>query len=156
MLSHYPEVNKDFNFKEAKDMEDVIELITTIRRFKLSNNVKDVALVYDNAILKENKDILDRLLKLTSTENKNDVTIINFQNDEIKLYYDNSENKALEWERLINEKERLQMSIMRREKLLANPNYVKKAPKEIVENEKAQLEKEKIDLINIEKRLGEN
>ncbi len=156
MLSKYPEVNKDFNFKEAKDMEDMIELITKIRRFKLTNNVKDVALVYDNAILKANKEVLDRLLKLTEVGTKKDVTSMNFQNDEVKLYYDNSAYKALEWEKLINEKERLLLSIPRREKLLANPNYVNKAPKEIVDNEKAQLEKEKIELANIEKRLNEN
>ena len=38
------------------------------------------------------------------------------------------------------------MSINRREKLLANQNYINKAPKDIVENERETLKKEKQEL----------
>ncbi len=154
MLSRYPEVNKDFNFNEAKDMEDLIELIKKIRKFKLENNVKDIALEYENKILKSNNDILDKLLKLTSKDGKNDKMIFNFQNDEIKLYYDNSSNKELELEKLMQEKVRLEASIPRREKLLANENYVNKAPKEIVNAERETLAKEKKELEDLLSKLG--
>ena len=44
-------------------------------------------------------------------------------------------------------------SIERREKLLSNENYVNRAPKEIVDSERAQLEKEKRELDNINGKL---
>ena len=47
------------------------------------------------------------------------------------------------------------MSIQRRQKLLANENYVLKAPKQIVDNEKAQLTKEQRKLDNIITSLQE-
>ena len=69
------------------------------------------------------------------------------------LYYDNSLNKTAEIEGLYKEKERLEASISRREKLLANVNYVNKAPKNIVETERQTLEKEKQELEVITKKL---
>ena len=42
--------------------------------------------------------------------------------------------------------ENLKNSIVRREKLLSNENYVNKAPKELVEKEKETLQKEKEEL----------
>ena len=51
------------------------------------------------------------------------------------------------------EKERLENSILRREKLLNNENYVNKAPKEIVETERKMLEKERQELDIIIQKL---
>jgi valyl-tRNA synthetase len=45
--------------------------------------------------------------------------------------------------------EALKMSISRREKLLANPNYVNKAPANIVEMDKTKLKEEKEKLENL-------
>jgi len=153
MLAKYPEVNKEFIFKEINNMDDIIELITKVRRFKLTENVKEISLEYDNEILKQNKIILDKLLKLTETKGPDKVTL-NFQGDNVYLYYDGTQNKAQELDKLYKEKERIILSIERREKLLSNENYVNKAPKEIVENEKIQLEKEKRELENIESKLN--
>ena len=152
MKSKYPEENKEFNFKEAENMDDIIELITKIRRFKLTENVKEISLEYNNEILKQNKTILEKLLKLSDTKSQ-DKIIFAFQNDNVYLYYDNTQNKQMELEKLILEKQKIQNSIQRREKLLSNENYINKAPKEIVENEKQQLEKEKRELQNIETKL---
>ena len=46
-------------------------------------------------------------------------------------------------EKLLKEKESLEKSIERREKLLSNENYVSKAPSSIVEKEREDLKKEK-------------
>ena len=54
--------------------------------------------------------------------------------------------KDEEKKKLLKEKERLINSIARREKLLSNPGYLAKAPKNIVENEKSNLIKDKHDL----------
>ena len=155
MKAKYPEYNQDFNFDEAKNMDDIIELIKKVRKLKLENNIKDIYLKYNNAILTENKDIIDKLLKVKTTDNYNDLDTfeINFRDSLVYLYYDGNANKTAEIESLYREKERLEASIERREKLLSNENYVNKAPKNIVDNEKNQLEKEKKDLEIIIKKL---
>ncbi len=51
---------------------------------------------------------------------------------------------------LEKEKERLEKSITRRKTLLSNPNYISKAPENIVNKEKEDLEKElnQLEIIN--------
>ena len=133
-------------------MDDIIELITKVRRFKLTENIKEISLEYDNEILKQNKIILDKLLKLSDVKGPDKVTL-NFQGDNVYLYYDGTQNKQHELDKLYKEKERIVLSIQRREKLLSNENYVNKAPKEVVANEKTLLEKEQRELENIESKL---
>ncbi|MCI9084617.1 MAG: valine--tRNA ligase [Bacilli bacterium] len=152
MLAKYPEVNSDFNFSDADNMDDIIELITRVRRFKLTEQVKEIALEYNNEILKQNKLILDKLLKLQD-EKGNDKETLNFQGEDVYLYYDGTQNRQQEIDKLYQEKEKLMQSIQRREKLLSNENYVNRAPKEIVDSERAQLEKEKRELDNISSKL---
>ena len=151
MKSKYPEYNENQVFKEAKNMDSIIELITKIRRIKLENSAKDIYLEYDNKILEENKDILDKLTKAEYTNNYNglDKITISFGDTQVNLYYDGRMNKTLELESLYKEKERLQNSIQRREKLLSNTNYINKAPKKIVDEEMNNLQKEKQELENI-------
>jgi len=109
----------------------------------------DNYIIHDNL---ENKIILDKLLKVSETKGPDKVSL-NFQGNNVYLYYDGTSNKQQELDKLYKEKERIELSIQRREKLLSNENYVNKAPKEIVESEKDQLAKEKRELENIESKL---
>ena len=152
MLSEYPIYKDEYNFKDSKNMDDIIELIKKVRKFKLTESVKEISLEYTSSILNDNKEILDKLLKL-SNEKMPDTAVLDFQGDKVYLHYDGSKGRELEAEKIIKEKETLIASIQRREKLLSNENYVNKAPKEIVEAEKEQLEKEKRTLENIERQL---
>ena len=77
------------------------------------------------------------------------------QNDTVSLYYDGSANKEEERLKLEENKASLEQSITRREKLLANENYVSKAPSHIVEQERTNLEKEKAELQLIIEKLKE-
>lgn len=63
--------------------------------------------------------------------------------------FDMSSNREKEMENLIKEKEALEASIKRRNNLLANQNYVSKAPLAIVNKEREDLkkEKERLDII---------
>ena len=156
MLSVYPEYNKEMIFTEGKDMEDIIELIKDIRKQKLVNNIKEIYLSYESAILKENEAILFKLVKakkLSSIDSLDKITL-NFQNDKVNLYYDGTAGKTAALEKLYQEKEALISSIERRKKLLANENYVSKAPTNIVENERKALEKEEKSLENILEKLS--
>ena len=155
MLSTYPEYNEKEVFSECKDMDNIIELIKKIRKAKLENNIKENHIEFTNKILIENKNILDKLLKNKFLENYKTLENLtfNFMGENVVLYYDNSLNKTAEIESLYKEKERLENSILRREKLLSNENYVSKAPQKIVENERQTLEKEKQELEIINQKL---
>lgn len=148
MLSTYPEYNEEEIFENSKDMEEIIELVKKIRKAKLENNIKENHIEYTNEILKNNETILNKLLKNTKLVNHEslDTLVFNFMGDNVTLYYDNSLNKTAEIENLYKEKDRLEASTNRREKLLENQNYINKAPKDIVENERETLKKEKQEL----------
>lgn len=84
------------------------------------------------------------MLKLSDKiVNEGNGTEVKLNNFEIVIVYDNSKNLEEEKEKLLKEKENLEASIARREKLLSNENYVAKAPKEIVDKERENLQKEK-------------
>ena len=157
MLSKYPEYNEKETFKNSQNMEEIIELVKKIRKAKLENNIKENKVEYTNEILKSNETILNKLLKNTEIKNYQslDTLVFNFMGDNVTLYYDNSLNKTAEIESLYKEKERLEVSITRREKLLSNENYINKAPQNIVENERQTLEKEKQDLEIIIQKLND-
>ena len=155
MLSTYPEYNQDEIYEEYKDMENIINLIKKIRKAKLENNIKDNYIYFTNKTLKNNEKIINQLLKNKEIDNYQTLDTIDFSfmGDIVTLYYDASLNKTAEIEKLYKEKDRLEMSINRREKLLSNQNYVSKAPKNIVENERETLEKEKQELEIINQKL---
>ena len=155
MLSSYPQYNEKQIYKEFKEMENIIELIKNIRKIKLENNIgKDYYLVHNNKVIIENVNIFEKILKLENKIiEKNNFNMVNltnisihFNNDIVNIYFDNSSNLEQEKENLIKEKERLENSILRREKLLSNENYVNKAPESIVNQERENLEKEKKEL----------
>lgn len=158
MISKYPKYDNSFVFKESKYVDSLIEFITKVRNFKQENNLKTIYLKYDNKFLSDNDNIINKLLKPEITNNYQglDVIDINFENSLVKVYYDNSSNKTAELEKLYKDKERLEVSINRREKLLSNENYINKAPKDIVESEKENLNKEKMELETILSKLNEN
>ena len=155
MLSKYPEYNKEKIYVDSKNMDIIIELIKKIRKSKLENNIKENYIYFTNEILKENENILNKLLKNKKLDNyqKLDNINFNFLGDIVTLYYDNSLNKTKEIENLYKEKERLENSIKRRETLLSNQNYLNKAPQNIVQIEKENLEKEKQELDIVNKKL---
>jgi len=153
MISNYPVYNKDEVYtKEEKEQELIIEFIQKIRKVKLDNNIgKEYYLEINDELLLNNINSILGMLKLDSSnlinDDKNLTSIdVNFNNNIVKVYYDNKENEAQNKELLLKEKERLTSSIARREKLLSNENYVAKAPANIVENERQQLLKEKQEL----------
>ena len=155
MLSSYPQYNEKQIYKEFKEMENIIELIKNIRKIKLENTIgKDYYLVHNNKVIIENINIFEKILKLENKiieknnfhmDNLTNISI-NFNNDIVNIYFDNSSNLEQEKENLIKEKERLENSISRREKLLSNENYVNKAPESIVNQERVNLLKEKKEL----------
>ena len=146
MISKYPKVEK-YNYET--NLDSLIELIKKIRKIKLENNLKEYYLSFNNEILLNNIEILSKILK---NENINCSIPINYSkievpylNDIVNIYYDGTLSEE-DLDKLKKEKIRLENSILRREKLLSNENYLAKAPIEIVNKEKADLESEKKEL----------
>ncbi|MDD2391820.1 MAG: valine--tRNA ligase [Bacilli bacterium] len=157
MISNYPVYNKDEMFKT--DIDQVIEIITKIRKAKQENNIgTDYYIVSKNKIILDNINLIKKMLKqenIVSEFEGNDLTNIqiSFEDDIVNIYYDGNVNLEKELERLKQEQDKLTNSIARREKLLSNENYVSKAPLDIVETEKKSLEKEKQELKVILEKL---
>ena len=146
MLSSYPKYNKEYEFDVELDY--TLDLITKIRKVKLENSIKEYNIYYKEL---DNIEILSNMLKLNiehfiTTKNELDEIVVD---KNVSILYDGSDNKEKELENLLKEKERLESSIARREKLLSNENYVSKAPINIVEQERnnLSLEKENLEVI---------
>ena len=159
MTSSYPTYDATYAFDT--ELDDVIELIQKIRKAKVEYKIgKEYQLVLNGA--KKYQDILTKMLKLDVSQcldKMEDETLtclsLPYQNDTVSLYYDGSAHKEEERLKLEENKASLEQSITRREKLLANENYVSKAPNHIVEQERTNLEKEKAELQLIIEKLKE-
>jgi len=149
MISDYPIYNKEHIFKEEKDLELLIELVTKIRKTKADNNIgKEYTVVYNDSFIDKNLEFLIKLLKnenfTTNFDRKElEKVELNFNNNIVYVYYKGMEVKQ---ELIEKEIDRLTLSVDRRTKLLANKKYVSNAPKEIVENERETLYKEQKEL----------
>ena len=150
MISSYPTYDKKYVFDDAKELDNVIEFIVKARNIKQENKIPKDALVYFNG---NYSDIILKLLKVDNSLLTNDNSLDGITAKEgeyvIKYMFDMSSNREKERENLTREKELLEASIKRRSNLLANQNYVSKAPIAIVNKEREDLEKEKerLDII---------
>ncbi len=159
MTSSYPVYDAKYAFDT--ELDDVIELVQKIRKAKVEYKIgKEYQLVLNSA--KKYQDILTKMLKVDTSQCIDQVTdesltclSLPYQNDTVSLYYDGSANKEEERLKLEENKTSLEQSIARREKLLANENYVSKAPSHIVEQERTNLEKEKAELQLIIEKMKE-
>ena len=150
MMSTYPVYNK----KEVFDtkIDDALEFITMFRNKKAELGIGSDFEVVINIEEESIREIIINMLKLNDKISNNkelDGEAISYNGIEVKIIYDNSKNLEEEKEKLLKEKEKLEESIKRREKLLSNENYVERAPREIVDKERDNLEREKELLRNI-------
>ena len=144
MISSYPEYNK----KEIFDtnIDNILEFVTKFRNTKKDLGIGSEYKVITKINDKEDEKIIVNLLKLSdkiTNEESDNITVVEYNGLEIDIIYDNSKNVEEEIEKLLKEKENLENSIARREKLLSNVNYVNRAPANIVEKEREDLAKEK-------------
>lgn len=152
MISSYPVFNKEEIFNESKEiLEKVLEDIVAIRNLKATNKVTKDSLVEiktEENLLK----VYSSQLKIKQENLVNEVPSslksINYKSKYIDITY-YFEEEEVDNNKILEEIEKLTASIERRKKLLANENYVNKAPKNIVEldREKLKEEEEKLSLL---------
>lgn len=155
MISTYPEYDKGLVFK-TEEVDTAIEFITLFRNKKKELNIKDFSIVnhIDN---EEISTLVLNMLKLNDKTKDGNYELkqeVKLNNLRIDILYNDEIDHELERENLIKEKEKLESSIERRKKLLSNENYVNKAPANVVENDRLQLEKEQIKLDEILSKLN--
>ena len=138
-----------------EEIDLVIEYITLFRNRKAESNIGSDF----NVITNIDNELILRMLKLTDkvVDSSGLSGTVEVVLDKYKavICYDDSASKGEEKANLIKEKETLENSIARREKLLSNENYVAKAPENIVNQERDNLEAEKAKLDVVNDRLKE-
>ena len=145
MIAEYPKYNKEQIFKDEESaVDDQIEFIKNFRNVKAENNItKEAKVMFDT---EDDNELIVKMLKIEDN-------IIN-EPLGIKAYkvFSNRVKAQIFFEKVETELEKkaredqinqLKASITRREKLLANENYVNKAPANIVEMDRQKLEEEK-------------
>lgn len=159
VTSSYPNVNDEFFFETEVDL--VLEDITKIRNLKAESNLKRNTLFKVN-VDKTYEEIYKNSLKLTDentfNDEEEDYKKINYKSKYIDItYYTKEEVNEEELIKLKKEKEDLENSINRREKLLSNEGYINNAPEKIIlkEKESLELEQARLKLLN-EKLKGSN
>lgn len=153
MISTYPKQDKAKVFKKEKELvEKILEDIVAIRNLKATNHISKHADVKIET-KEELKSIYYSQLKIQNPinddkqDNSNKLSY-HYQSKLVDItYYDEGEQEDLAKKE--EEIKKLEQSIERREKLLANENYVNKAPQNVVEldRKKLQEEKEKLALL---------
>ena len=130
---------------EEKEVDNKIDFIKNFRNIKAENNISKDAKVMINT----DDEIIIKMLKLTDNIITEPLDVNSYQvsSGDIKatIYF---EKVITEEEIALKNKniENLKNSIARRKKLLANENYVNKAPASLVESEKAKLLEEEKNL----------
>ena len=154
MISKYPEYNKKEVF--TTNIDKVLEFITMFRNKKaelgIGSDYEVIVKIEDDSTRRIVINMLKLSDKMTNDEETGNIEV-KYENLEVDIVYDNSKNLEEEKEKLLKDKESLESSIARREKLLSNENYVAKAPREIVDKERESLEKERNLLKDILSRL---
>ena len=130
--------------------EEKIEFIKNFRNIKAENNISKEAQVKINTA----DEIIIKMLKLADNLTEEDLSINSYDvktnNYKATIYF---EKQITEEELKLKEKQinDLIASIERRKKLLANENYVAKAPAELVEKERETLKSEEEELALLQK-----
>ena len=154
MISEYPKYDKKLVFADdKKEMDLVIEYIALFRNKKAENNIGsdfEVITDIDNELILRMLKLTDKIVESSELSGTVEVTLDKYK---VTICYDDSASKGEEKAALEKEKESLENSIARREKLLSNENYVAKAPEKIVNQERESLETEKEKLKVVIDRL---
>lgn len=154
MIASYPKYESKYVFNDdTKKLDKLLEFITLFRNKKLENNIgKDFEVEtegLDNLAVKMLK--LDE--RLVKESNKNTKILVSINEITAYICYDNNIDKEEVLKELTKKRETLEASIKRRNNLLSNENYVKKAPSNIVEKERLDLQKETDMLNNVLKEI---
>ena len=160
MIDQYADMSKFHALKkDAEKTEELVNLITSLRKFKLDNNKKasdkvEFA-VKSNEFVLNNKAVIEKLanivLKFDEVQQGNAMisSVGEFVLIEEKI------DKQAQIQLLAKEIEKVQFEIDRSNKMLGNPNFMAKAPEALVKTEKEKLAKNEELISALKARLDE-
>ncbi|MBR4262230.1 MAG: valine--tRNA ligase [Bacilli bacterium] len=153
MITEYPKYSKKYIFeKEEQIIDDQIDFIKNFRNIKAENNItKDMKVLFESN--NDNELIINMLkIKENLVTEPLDIKAYKVFSKDVKatIYFEKQETEEDKLARE-NQIKVLTESIKRREQLLANTNYVNKAPANIVEADRQKLIEEKKKLEELTK-----
>ena len=154
MKSSYPKYTKKYIFEEEeKAVDDQVEFIKSFRNIKAENNItKEMKVMFDTD---DDNDLIVNMLKIKDNVVKKPLGMKAYKvfsrRVKAQIFFEKVETDA---DKKLKEAQikALELSIKRREKLLANESYVKKAPSKIVDMDRQKLEQEKKKLEELTKK----
>jgi len=170
MLQTYPEFNAaQLNDTAVKDMEWVQAFILGVRKIRSGYDIKPgkpLAVLLQNGNDEDRQRLSDYEIYLTSLAKLESITWLNAGDDapesatslvgEMKLLIPMAGliDVAAEKQRLLKETEKKQQEYTRVEQKLQNPNFVDKAPANVVDNERNKLAEIKIAIEKLQEQLN--
>ncbi|MBU1042936.1 MAG: valine--tRNA ligase [Candidatus Omnitrophica bacterium] len=170
MSQPWPEINEDYiDLDIEKEMQLVMDNCVSIRNLRSENNIKpkdkvDIELYpEDKSVLNILEKNLNYLLNMSKVENLHFADKSSFKVSVnpsstaagcvivMKLKLDETFDPEKETQKIEAQIKELNQHIIRKDKLLSNENYVKKAPVAIVEKEKQSLLELKQEIDKLEK-----
>lgn len=156
VISNWPVVDKTLDYKkDSKHMESIMNIIRSVRNARNEKGIPDnkkirviILPLKDEEVLKYSAKYIAKLSTASDVTfaydeasiNSNSVTMI-FDNAKVYIPVDSMVDSEQELIRLNKELSSVEFEIARSEKMLNNPGFVNKAPAQMIENEKAKLEK---------------
>lgn len=152
MRASFPEYDKKLVYKN--DFAGIIEIIKEIRGTRAQYHIPDNKKIKINLIPNEKASLLkENLLIIQKLAGGSEVNVISNETEKsarietklctISLPMGDLVDEAEEQEKLKKNIESLKFEIERSEKMLNNPNFVAKAPKQLVDTEREKLAKNK-------------
>lgn len=168
MIEKWPDKEKYLKIielKEEKSFEIIKEIITSIRNARTENKIEISKKVKAEIFARSHMDLIMENLKLISSM-RTGIEGIEIQQDgekiedaifvtvkDVEVYLIGGVDKDKEEERLNKEINALKNQITAIDKKLANYNFINKAPKEVVEREKARLKTYREKLTGLKSQL---
>ena len=143
VVSKWPEI-KNIDRSLASSIDSVIEIIKQVREIRTENDIKPSkelnVIINGLSITDSINSILNKMCKLViieSTEKETIIRPLSFGN--VSFIMDEIVDKKAELEKINKELERLKSEIERSTNMLSNQNFISKAPKQKVDEEKNKL-----------------
>ncbi len=169
-ISMWPEENENFDFNDTLNMSDLLDVITTVRNIRSEKNVpmsKKLTLgimTSSNSLISFFNHHIEYINKFCNPDqtiisndiNDADSLVVVLKNAKVIIPMKELVNLEEEKKRLENLHSKLTQEVERCEKMLNNPNFVVKAPKEKIDNEKAKLidyQKQLDEVVNLLNKL---
>lgn len=158
MIAQYADLSKFKKFKkDAEKTEELVNLITALRKFKIDNGKKSSDkvefAVKENEFVAEHKAVIEKLANIVlKTEEEQGKTLVSAVGEFVLV----EEKVDVETQKNILKKdiEKVQFEIDRSNKMLNNPNFVAKAPANLIETEKQKLSKNQELLSVLQSKLS--